>query len=88
MTSATENLRGRWGSLDVSSTFFDHCIEQPIFYLPPENYERTLYFFGCEAIEFQDEVGTTIWSTTGDGKMDKLPVKIGVLMTRGKYMIT
>jgi len=53
----------------------------------PENAERKLYCFECESIEFLNEKGQKIWSTTGNGEMDTLPGKIAVYIIRGKSKV-
>lgn len=62
--------------------FFEDCKRHAINYILAENYERQLYCFQCESIEFQNEKGERISSTTGDGQMDGLPAKVGVYIAR------
>ncbi|EAS29504.3 uncharacterized protein CIMG_08250 [Coccidioides immitis RS] len=79
-----EALRSRWSKLAVSADFFANCKKHAINYILAENYERKLYCFECESIEFQNEKGERIWTTAGDGQMDMLPANIGVYIVRGK----
>lgn len=83
-----ESLRALWKPLTVPPSFFDDCNKHPVNYILPENYERRLYCFDCENIEFQDEQGERIWSTQGEGEMDCLPPKVGVYIVRGKSSIS
>lgn len=80
--------RALWKPLTVPPSFFDDCNKHPVNYILPENYERRLYCFDCENIEFQDEQGERIWSTQGEGEMDCLPPKVGVYIVRGKSSIS
>lgn len=74
-----DSQRSRWRKLAVPLDFF-----AAINYILAENYERKLYCFECESIEFQNEKGERIWTTTGDGQMDMLPANISVYIVRGK----
>ncbi|KAJ3555420.1 hypothetical protein NPX13_g10361 [Xylaria arbuscula] len=78
-----DTLRTLWKPLDVSDDFFNNCKKHAINYILAENYERKYYFFGCENIEFQNEKGEKIWSTTGNGEVN-LPARVGVYIVRGK----
>lgn len=79
--------RARWNPLTVSEDFFTGCRQHPIYYIVAENYERKLYCLDCQNIDFQDERGQPIWSTTGDGEMNPLPPNIGVYIVRGKFKV-
>lgn len=82
-----DTLRTRWKPLNVPTSFFDNCNKHAINYILPENYERKLYCFDCESIEFQNEKGERIWDTQGEGEMDTLPSKVGVYIVRGKSRV-
>jgi len=78
-----EIIRDRWESLTVDADFFEGCRKHAINLIFAENYERKIYFFECENIDFQNELGETIWSTSGNGQMD-LPARVGVRINRGR----
>lgn len=68
----------------MSTDFFDECTKEPAGYIIAENYERKIYFSGCEYIAFRDNKGQDIWSTTGDGEIS-LPAEVAVFIVWGKW---
>ncbi|PYH75336.1 hypothetical protein BO82DRAFT_437442 [Aspergillus uvarum CBS 121591] len=82
-----ETLIACWNTLSVAPDFFKTCEKLPINYVWAKEYPRRLYCLQCESIEFQDENGEKIWSTTGDGEMTNLPARVGVYIVRGKAII-
>lgn len=73
-----------WRTLVQPPDFFAKCIKHPVNIILAENYERTLYFFDCKSIEFQNEKGDTILTKAGSGQMEPLPANVGVCVTEGK----
>jgi len=55
-----EIIRDRWESLTVDADFFEGCRKHAINLIFAENYERKIYFFECENIDFQNELGETM----------------------------
>lgn len=67
-------------------SYFDGCDRHPMNWIAPEKEERRLFCFGCEAIKFVKGLGTTIWTTSGDGEM-VLPPGVEVWIRYGKSKI-
>ncbi|KAJ5803206.1 uncharacterized protein N7503_005656 [Penicillium pulvis] len=86
-TVTADTLRSHWKPLTIKSEAFDKCYKHSVNYLLKENYERVLYCFECERIEFHDEKGKVIWSTVGSGMMDPFPVDVQVFIVHGKIRL-
>ncbi|KAJ5365318.1 hypothetical protein N7517_008204 [Penicillium concentricum] len=87
--AATEQmLEGRWSnSLTKEEGFFKDCRKWAIWYIDAVDYEREIFFYDCNNIEFKNENMDTIWCTTGSGRITFLPRKVGVYIKEGTFGI-
>jgi hypothetical protein len=72
-----------WKKLSKDNSFFAGLKKEPIDYIKAVDYERKLYCFDCQNIEFQTEDGDRIWDTRGSGEMECLPRHVGVYIVWG-----